>query len=161
MDYVDTFLKQKKEYVEKRGSELGKNFKAVAKTSYFDILSLLNWWNKEWIKATGGMPKGTGEGTTKRFWELKERIESDSEKIEDKSVEYSKNEEIWGEILKFAIHMNSYSVVPSHWEMASDAVKEAIKDITPDIPSVPDIKKTIIIAGSLIGGLIALKWILK
>lgn len=132
---VQTWVKQKRAYAEKRGVDqatgkfLGKT-KGVPRITIADGNALINYWNEQWKNRKQGQPVASGasgrDWTAFREWALF---------IAGWNARKVTAEEFWHRTFRMATHLDSLGARPSGWALLLEAIDES----TPDLPDPPDI----------------------
>lgn len=126
-DAVAQWVELKETYVKLRGFTVGKNRKAIPKTTHADVMQLATAWTNELKKVS---PRADYERTEHELWKkCTEKVASLYDK-DNPSAEYPDNEQFWQVCTsRLAIYLNARKVVPSKWELFVESVVEAVAEV--------------------------------
>jgi len=127
-DAVRLWVELKKTYVAMRGSDPDRSGKAVPRTTNADIKQLAARWSHELSKSK--RPKLDADKSTRTEWAAcLAEVEHLTAGVDPNST-YAKNEKFWQVYTKrLAVYLESLKVVPSRWELATAAIKEAVVEL--------------------------------
>ena len=129
-DHVRQWAAMKQTYVAKRGSDAGRNRKAIPRTTNADIRQLTNYWHGEYLRELLTNPKALDKdlASRKRWIDSKRKLDRQLAKA-DKNALYVENEWFWQEASRrIAIYLESRKAIPARAELFVDAVSESVSE---------------------------------
>lgn len=175
-DHVRQWAALKKTYVAKRGSDAGRNRKAIPRTTNADIRQLANYWHREYLRDLLVRRKALDKdlASRKRWIENKRKIDRELASA-DKNAPYAQNEWFWQEASRrVAIYLESRKAIPDRADLLLDAVSETVTEHVEAVKDAADkaldkagdrawsaIKTGALILGGLVGAAIVIPPVIR
>lgn len=164
-DHVLQWAALKRLYVTQRGSDAGRNRKAIPRTTNGDIAQLSQWWHDEFSRQLLLHPKPLDRdlASRKRWKDSKRTIDRQLRDADPKAL-YPQNEWFWQEASKrLAIYLESRKAVPNRADLMVDSLAETVQEhaqTAKDLArraaeAAPSIGSAVKTGALLIGGLVA------
>ncbi len=125
-NFVDLWLELKRRSVALRGSSPGPNGKAVPRTRNEDVLLLATRWSVELAKIKGNDASDRSE--RQRWRAALAEVERLADEHKPNEV-YPANAAFWDASNRLAIYLESLKLRPGRWQLAGEAVAEAVQDL--------------------------------
>ena len=129
-DHVTQWAQLKRVYVTKRGSDAGRNRKAIPRTTNADIKQLADYWHGEYLQEMIGRPKALDKdrASRKRWVEAKRTIDRQLAHADPNAV-YAVNEWFWQDATsRLAIYLESRKALPSKASLLIESVSETVQE---------------------------------
>lgn len=129
-DHVVQWSQLKKLYAQQRDRDIGRNNKAIPRTTNGDIKQLATYWHGEYLREVIRNPKALDRdlGSRKRWIESKRTIDRQIAKADPKAV-YTANEWFWQEAsLRLAIYLESRKAIPNRADLFIESVTETVSE---------------------------------
>jgi len=165
-DHVRQWAALKRLYVEQRGSDAGRNRKAIPRTTNGDISQLSQYWNDELSRQILLNPRALDSDlASRKRWKASKRKIDQQLRGADPNAVYSQNEWFWQEASKrLAIYLESRKAVPGRADLVVDSITETVKEHAEAVKDVarraveaaaPGIGSALKTGALVIGGLVA------
>jgi hypothetical protein len=130
-NHSQQWIALKRLYVSKRGSDAGKNRKAIPRTTNGDVAQLARYWDGEFKRAIGRRPEVAAEGKNKR-----DKWLADKERIDDllagreATARFAENEWFWQRATHHvAVYLQARKSAPTEAELFIDALAERGREV--------------------------------
>ena len=130
-DHVRQWAAMKQTYVAKRGSDAGRNRKAIPRTTNADIRQLANYWHGEYLRELLTNPKALDKdlASRKRWNRQQTEARPPAGQSRHRNALYAENEWFWQEASRrIAIYLESRKAIPARAELFVDAVSETVSE---------------------------------
>jgi hypothetical protein len=120
------WARQKEEYTQLRGFDVGRNTKPIPRTTLADAEDLLQYWGRQGGNSTHLDAKWwrTFETSVRLGIIVAEVLPGNNE-----SILFPDNQALWDGLQRRATNLASTTAIPTRWEMATEAISEAIDDV--------------------------------
>jgi hypothetical protein len=129
-DHIRQWIELKRKFSELRGFDIGRNRKAIPRTTNGDVREIIDWWDAELTRALLRDPRALDKdkASVRRWMQAKRELDSTLRRAKPQAV-FRRNEWLWQEeTARLAQYLEARKMVPSAVQLAVEAVKETVSE---------------------------------